>query len=496
MSIGDNLTAAEVEHLVQIHRTVVTICLKGLFAPICIVGIVANSLNIVVLTRAWMSSSTNIYLTAVAVIDLLYLVLSLLFSLWFHPQMQVYETFARATTLIRPSANLCSNTTTWLTLCFTMERYVAVSYPILGRRICTQRRARCAVVCIVIFSTVVTLPDYLTYNVIRPVSNSSQAYQIVTSPIYDTLDQIGYSYINQAVFVFIPMILLIAFNTLLIRSVLRASKGRKSLAQSASALSAKVQSKSKACQKVSNVQYTDVQSDDRPEPNPVLVKSALEASMKTTLELASSITQSFGQSTGSTVGGRKGFSTSTRARKSMLGEQHRITLMLITIVIAFVLLQLPSTVPFIGNSLIKTAANSRNSKWEMYMRIYIPISNLLLILSGAMNFVFYSLFSAKFRRTCCMLLQRCNCLPDRSRSTRFGVRSYSAAHCTGAAVTATAVTGHGSVASKQVAESFKLPSENSKPSGSCYMSETQLKATSKIPCDSAVTTMSKQLVDR
>ncbi|TPP56507.1 FMRFamide receptor [Fasciola gigantica] len=482
MSIGDNLTVAEVEHLIQIHRTVVTICLKGLFAPICIVGIIANTLNIVVLTRAWMSSSTNIYLTAVAVIDLLYLALSLMFSLWFHPEMQVYETFARATTLIRPSANLCSNTTTWLTLCFTMERYVAVSYPILGRRICTQRRARCAVVCIVIFSTIVTLPDYLTYNVIRPVSNSSQAYQIVTSPIYDTLDQIGYSYINQAVFVFIPMILLIVFNTLLIRSVLRASKGRRSLAQSATTLSAKIQSKATRCEKGVPRPYADVDIplDDRPEPNPVLVKSALEASMKTTLELASSISQSFGQSSNVLPGGggRSGLHTSSsRARKSMLGEQHRITLMLITIVIAFVLLQLPSTVPFIGNSLIKTAASSRNSKWEMYMRIYIPISNLLLILSGAMNFVFYSLFSAKFRRTCCMLLHRCDCIPDRSRPMRFGARNYSSVQGTTAAAAAAArAAGDGdrTGSSTRVLSSVKLSRDNSRASGSIQPRQSQV----------------------
>ncbi|VDP65199.1 unnamed protein product [Echinostoma caproni] len=423
MSIDDNLTDAEVEHLVQIQRTVLLVCSKGLFPPICIIGIVANLLNIVVLTRAWMSSSTNIYLTAVAVLDLLYLVLSLLFSLWFHPELQIYEAFARAILLIRSTANLCSNTTTWLTLCFTMERFVAVSYPILGRRICTQRRARCAVVCIVMFSFVITLPDYLTHSVIRPETNTSQVYRIQSNQIGDTLDRIGYPYINQTVFVFIPMILLILFNTLLIRSVLHASKGRKSLAQQPSSLSGKAGSKMAKVQKEHCAPYTDgdIQLDDRPEPNPVLVKSALEASMKTTLELASGISQSFGQSAGAGTGGRVGLNASTRTRKSMLGEQHRITLMLITIVIAFILLQLPSTIPFIGIRLIKNASGASRRRWEMYFRIYIPISNLLLILSGAMNFVFYSLFSAKFRRTCCMLLQRCSCFPESARRSRLGL---------------------------------------------------------------------------
>ncbi|OON19060.1 hypothetical protein X801_05079, partial [Opisthorchis viverrini] len=62
------------------------------------------------------------------------------------------------------------------------------------------------------------------------------------------------------------------------------------------------------------------------------VTDALEASMQTTVELASGISQ---------AGTKFTFSR----RRPIFGEQQRITMMLITIVIAFVLLQLPSIVP-------------------------------------------------------------------------------------------------------------------------------------------------------
>lgn len=52
---------------------------------VVVVGLVGNAATIVVLTRRRMRSSTNVYLTALAVSDLLYLIAVFLLSLQHYP---------------------------------------------------------------------------------------------------------------------------------------------------------------------------------------------------------------------------------------------------------------------------------------------------------------------------------------------------------------------------------------------------------------------------
>ncbi|XP_018653537.1 hypothetical protein Smp_127860 [Schistosoma mansoni] len=80
---------------------------------------------------------------------------------------------------------------------------------------------------------------------------------------------------------------------------------------------------------------------------PAIVRDALEASMRTTIGITSGITQSFRP-----IQYQTNLLPIITIKRNKLGEQQRITLMLITIVIAFVLLQLPSIVPTITINLI------------------------------------------------------------------------------------------------------------------------------------------------
>ncbi|KAF5395101.1 hypothetical protein PHET_07748 [Paragonimus heterotremus] len=189
------------------------------------------------------------------------------------------------------------------------------------------------------------------------------------------------------------MVLLIIFNSLLVRSVLQANKGRRGLVRHTNG-------------NRSNTQINSIRERDfngEPSTQTPIVKEALEASMKTTVDLTSGITQSFSHS------GKAIVLQSTHQRRPIFGEQQRITIMLISIVMAFVLLQLPSTVPNIADSLWKAGILVQTEINKKYMMLYSNVSNVLLIVNAAMNFVFYSLFSAKFRQTCCMLFAQCRC---------------------------------------------------------------------------------------
>ncbi|GAA30209.1 FMRFamide receptor [Clonorchis sinensis] len=398
--------AAVLQRLEEIHTLVRFVCGKTIVPCLCFIGFFANVLNVLVLTRSWMSSSTNVYLTAVAVCDVFYLVVTYLFYLKAFQFIQRFGVYMYAVPFLRVTANLFSNTTTWLTVCFTIERYIAVSSPMLGRRFCTQQRARYAVGFLCLISFVFTFPDYLKDTVVhksRPISGSLGKFTNETSasderivdyaisdlPTKRYLILIGYDYINQILFVLVPLILLIIFNSLLIRTVIEASKDRQGLVQR----STKKPSNSLSVKPEFGLQHMPSRSRSLKTP---AVTDALEASMQTTVELASGISQ---------AGTKFTFSR----RRPIFGEQQRITMMLITIVIAFVLLQLPSIVPTVMENLWKAKVLEQTQIMIVYTKIYSNISNVLLVMNAAMNFVFYSLFSAKFRQTCYALFQQCEC---------------------------------------------------------------------------------------
>lgn len=76
--------AHEYAPFLAVSRYVVQLVLVPL---VLVVGVVGNSVTIVVLTRRQMRSSTNLYLTALAISDLLYLVFIFSLSIRHHPGM-------------------------------------------------------------------------------------------------------------------------------------------------------------------------------------------------------------------------------------------------------------------------------------------------------------------------------------------------------------------------------------------------------------------------
>ena len=86
---------------------------------IVILGTVGNSLTIIILTRRAMRSSTNIYLTALAVWDIVVLICTaLLIGLEAIPEFNVYRNYAYAyvVSYIYPIALIAQTATIWLTV--------------------------------------------------------------------------------------------------------------------------------------------------------------------------------------------------------------------------------------------------------------------------------------------------------------------------------------------------------------------------------------------
>ncbi|GLV32264.1 Proctolin receptor [Carabus blaptoides fortunei] len=131
-----------------------------------IIGIGGNVITVMVLTRRRMRCSTNIYLTALAVADLVYLLLVFILSFEHYPNINDirYHLYWRFYGINHWLADAASSTSIWLVVCFTIERYIAVCYPIRGRALCTENRAKRVIVIVSILCTFATMSTTFEYQ--------------------------------------------------------------------------------------------------------------------------------------------------------------------------------------------------------------------------------------------------------------------------------------------------------------------------------------------
>ncbi|XP_013414301.1 FMRFamide receptor [Lingula anatina] len=90
-----------------------------------------------------------------------------------------------------------------------------------------------------------------------------------------------------------------------------------------------------------------------------------------------------------------------RASMSAKKDDHNVTLLLIVIVIAFILCQLPSVV----TQAMYAWQEQLGTKMLMFQRFYVPFSNAMVILNSSINFLIYCVFGRSFRR----MMQRVLC---------------------------------------------------------------------------------------
>lgn len=150
--------------------------LYGVVIPfVSVIGILANFLNIVVLSRLVKLKQASIYdiLLAMAVADLCicgsYLVNSALLFMRADPILGARQpdqnTLGSAAYIIYlsvdPIANVSGFISNWCTVVMAAFRFIAVYFPLHASQWCTRHRARIAVVAVTVTTLVVTLPSRL-----------------------------------------------------------------------------------------------------------------------------------------------------------------------------------------------------------------------------------------------------------------------------------------------------------------------------------------------
>ncbi|XP_056643266.1 uncharacterized protein LOC130449461 isoform X3 [Diorhabda sublineata] len=139
---------------------------KVMVPTLLCLGLIGNTITVMVLTRRRMRSSTNIYLSALAVADIIHLIFGFLLSFEHYANIhdRKYELYWRFYGLTHWLCDAASATSAWLAVSFTVERYIAVCHPVKGKAICTERRAKSVIVIVYIFCILTTISTTFEYQ--------------------------------------------------------------------------------------------------------------------------------------------------------------------------------------------------------------------------------------------------------------------------------------------------------------------------------------------
>nr|KAG5698664.1 hypothetical protein BaRGS_022552 [Batillaria attramentaria] len=212
--------------------------IHGFAAPIiCVLGIVANCLNIVVLTRKNMVSPTNVLLTGLAISD------GLTMAAYFPYAILNYHVYKQPATPPLSNAQflmffaifsvIVHSISIWLTVSLAVFRYIFIRYPRRGAKLCSIQRAKMTIVIVCVVVTIVCIPNSVSYKLTDYTdaeTNTTAWYIDVNTDTQAYIFLKSFNLWVQAILVkLLPCFLLAILSILLIKQMKDAEKRRKKL---------------------------------------------------------------------------------------------------------------------------------------------------------------------------------------------------------------------------------------------------------------------------
>ncbi|GFN94562.1 FMRFamide receptor-like [Plakobranchus ocellatus] len=207
----------------QFYETAQMVTGMILYPSICFPGLLCNALSVYVLTRRNMLSSTNAFLSALAVADSIKLLNDILYFLVI-VFMHTSPTLGNLSYgYLYPYSHFVFNmslcVSSWLTVAVAVERYILVCHPTRARVVWSRRMAVILCTAIYVVMTCFAIPFALRYRTIRCVDRASNLYRLeveVTEMWQNETFRTVYTWIQNLMRSIIPLIVLIILNMCII----------------------------------------------------------------------------------------------------------------------------------------------------------------------------------------------------------------------------------------------------------------------------------------
>ena len=201
---------------------------------VCMIGLLCNVLTLIVLNQKSMQTSTNFYLSVLAVADILKLIND---TLYFITVLLLRLKPPAGNTVygyLYPYAHfifcLATSMSSWLTISVAVERYLMVCHPTRARGLCTLQRAKyvCFSVCSIM--TVIALPYAFRYRTITVFDNATNAsrFEVETTEMWQNVTFVSiFNWVENLLRSIIPIVILIVLNIQIIRALNKTRANKK-----------------------------------------------------------------------------------------------------------------------------------------------------------------------------------------------------------------------------------------------------------------------------
>ena len=236
---GNNMTDSQIHQNTTGSGLVATCTLPQLAttlwkvgAPIIIgMGTLFNILTIIVLLRKRMrSSSSSRYLIVLAVCDILALNVGLLRH-YIKEVMKVdIRNFSDASCKIHVFlVYFFTHLSGWILIFLAVERFIAVWFPFKAKVLCTPKKGTAALVAIVVSLFAINAHFFWTMDLVNFPSgpNEEKHFCVTIYPEYFIFDTYIWPWVDAALYSYIPFIVMIVCNSLIIAKLLQSKINKK-----------------------------------------------------------------------------------------------------------------------------------------------------------------------------------------------------------------------------------------------------------------------------